>query len=672
MMTGIFFFTLSCLLILHSATPTCPKSFSCPNLSPFNYPFYRASDDTSCGLIKVNCDTKMFPSFQFGTQQYEIYLKLDSSSSFRIRNETFQKLVSNESCDGLMSNFTSPSPLLFSYSIHSFITVFKCTKNLSNFDNTYFGKPNYNSYGRCKDYNFYYNNPFNSTIIPNDLPRECQVIQLPLKEEWQRKENLERKEVPINDTNIFYLLSSMFSVSFPLSISCKECHEKGNRCNTTDKGDFECLYTEKEIPHIKEKPHRKLTLILVIVGSTFIFMLFLVIFLIWRQFKGNPFSYFSSKHNSAILEDDSFLGGVSVFSYSELEYATHNFNPSNELGDGGFGAVYYGKLKDGREIAVKRLYDHNYKRIQHFKNEVDILTRLRHPNLVVLYGSTSGQSRELLLVYEYISNGTVADHLHGERANRTPLTWPIRMNIAIETASALVYLHASEIIHRDVKTNNILVDNNFSVKVADFGLSRLVPNNVTHVSTAPQGTPGYVDPQYHQRYQLTDKSDVYSFGVVLIELISSMVAVDLKRSRDEISLANLALNKIQRCEVDQLIDPDLVSDSNEETKNMITSVAELAFQCLQYDSEMRPTMNEVLDVLLDIQATGRIDGHYSYGNLNSVNPPPPSEASDTVVLIKDFLPSPVSVTNEWQSENSASTTRSNNADRLPINSRSSI
>ena len=137
---------------------------------------------------------------------------------------------------------------------------------------------------------------------------------------------------------------------------------------------------------------------------------------------------------------------------------------------------------------MKRLYRHNYKRVQQFINEVEILAKLRHPNLVLLYGCTSTQSHDLLLVYEYIPNGTVADHLHGPEANPSLLTWPIRMNIAIETASALAYLHATEIIHRDVKTNNILLDHNFCVKVADFGLSRLLPNDVTHVSTAPQGT----------------------------------------------------------------------------------------------------------------------------------------------------------------------------------------
>lgn len=133
-----------------------------------------------------------------------------------------------------------------------------------------------------------------------------------------------------------------------------------------------------------------------------------------------------------------------------------------------------GKLEDGREVAVKKLYDHNYRRVEQFMNEIDILTRLRHQNLVSLYGCTSRHSRELLLVYEYIPNGTVSCHLHGHHASSAPpLPWHVRLKIAIETASALAYLHASDTIHRDVKTNNILLDSNFTVKVADFGFSRL-------------------------------------------------------------------------------------------------------------------------------------------------------------------------------------------------------
>lgn len=260
-----------------------------------------------------------------------------------------------------------------------------------------------------------------------------------------------------------------------------------------------------------------------------------------------------------------------------------------------------GTLPDGREVAVKRLYENNCKRVEQFINEIGILTRLHHRNLVLLYGCTSRHSTELLLVYEYIPNGTIADHLHGNRAKNGSLTWPIRMNIAIEIAGALSYLHANDIIHRDVKTNNILLDNNFCVKVADFGLSRLFPIGVTHVSTAPQGTPGYVDPEYHECYQLTDKSDVYSFGVVLIELISSMPAVDISRHRPEINLANFAINRIQRCAFNELIDPFLGYESDAEVERMTTSVAELAFRCLQLDKEMRPTMDEVLETLKDIR-----------------------------------------------------------------------
>ncbi|KAJ8761221.1 hypothetical protein K2173_001277 [Erythroxylum novogranatense] len=305
------------------------------------------------------------------------------------------------------------------------------------------------------------------------------------------------------------------------------------------------------------------------------------------------------------LEKGSTYFGVQVFSYKELEQATDNFDPAKQLGDGGFGTVFYGVLNDGRVVAVKRLFENNMKRAEQFMNEIEILARLRHKNLVTLYGCSSRRSQDLLLVYEYIPNGTVADHLHGRRTDSRLLTWPVRLSIAIETAGALAYLHASDVIHRDVKTNNILLDNQFCVKVADFGLSRLLPTDVTHVSTAPQGTPGYVDPEYYQCFQLTEKSDVYSFGVVLIELVSSLEPVDTSRDRQEINLASMAINKIQNHAVNELVDPCLGFDRDYSVQKMVTAVAALAFRCLQQDKDMRPTMQEVLQALKQIESEYR-------------------------------------------------------------------
>lgn len=303
---------------------------------------------------------------------------------------------------------------------------------------------------------------------------------------------------------------------------------------------------------------------------------------------------------------------------------------------------------------MKHLFEHNYRRVEQFVNEIKLLTRLRHRNLVSLYGCTSRHSRELLLVYEYIPNGTIATHLHGNLARAGLLTWPIRMQIAIETASALAYLHASDIIHRDVKTNNILLDINFSVKVADFGLSRLFPNDVSHVSTAPQGSPGYLDPEYFQLYKLSVKSDVYSFGVVLIELISSMTAIDAAREREEINLANLAAKKIRKGAIGELVDPSLGFESDSEVKRMVTSVAELAFQCMLGDMELRPSMDQVLQELKKIDG-----GNFEFDHVEKVDEYVGSSHSEEVHPSLDgtcmnrkheVSSSPKSLTEKWETE----------------------
>ncbi|XP_018439823.2 LEAF RUST 10 DISEASE-RESISTANCE LOCUS RECEPTOR-LIKE PROTEIN KINASE-like 1.2 isoform X1 [Raphanus sativus] len=401
--------------------------------------------------------------------------------------------------------------------------------------------------------------------------------------------------------------------------SCVRCNSSGGRCGTDDK-EFVCLCPDgPSIHNTCRKGGRgidwKLKIVISVVAVTVGLAVASIGWFVYHRRKTKSYRTSStllpknissepSSKSSDIEKAEELLVGVRLFSYDELVEATSNFDPSKELGDGGFGTVYYGKLKDGRSVAVKRLYDNNFKRAEQFRNEVEILTGLRHPNLVSLFGCSSKQSRELLLVYEYVANGTLADHLHGPQANPSSLPWSIRLKIAVETASALKYLHASKIIHRDVKSNNILLDQNFNVKVADFGLSRLFPMDKTHVSTAPQGTPGYVDPDYHLCYQLSKKSDVYSFAVVLMELISSLPAVDITRTRQEINLSNMAVVKIQSHKLHEMVDPSLGFDTDTRVKETVIAVAELAFQCLQSDKDLRPCMSHVMETLTRIQNNG--------------------------------------------------------------------
>ncbi|KAM3331968.1 hypothetical protein ACQJBY_027682 [Aegilops geniculata] len=477
--------------------------------------------------------------------------------------------------------------------------------------------------------------PDDAVASSNNWAQACsQVIELPV-----------HKGPPINHTDPAWtnggyakLLRQEFQLGWKDSRkpqTCIQCEESKGGCGYSGKGDFiACLCPDGRVRSDNNcnkagsKSKNKMVIPGVVAGAAVALLaLAAIAFLFIRKRRQRKVVNSSSKllkyrysgsggtpirSRGGDMESGSSQDMGNRFSYEELEEATDSFNENRELGDGGFGTVYKGYLGDGRVVAVKRLYNNSYRRVEQFVNEAAILARLRHPNLVMFYGCTSKESRELLLVYEFVQNGTVADHLHGPRAAERALPWPLRLSIAVESAAALTYLHAIEppIVHRDVKTNNILLDTDFHVKVADFGLSRLFPLDATHVSTAPQGTPGYVDPEYHQCYQLTDKSDVYSFGVVLVELISSKPAVDITRQRNEINLAGMAISKIQKCRLEELVDVELGYESDPAARKMMTMVAELAFRCLQQNGEMRPPIREVLDVLRAIQdeCLGHKDG----------------------------------------------------------------
>ena len=286
---------------------------------------------------------------------------------------------------------------------------------------------------------------------------------------------------------------------------------------------------------------------------------------------------------------------VPIYPYKDIERATNSFSEKQRLGTGAYGTVYAGKLHNDEWVAIKRIKHRDTDSIEQVMNEIKLLSTVSHTNLVRLLGC-SIEHGEQILVYEFMPNGTLSQHLQRERGNGLP--WSLRLRIATETAQAIAHLHSAinpPIYHRDIKSSNILLDSNFGSKVADFGLSRLGMTEISHISTAPQGTPGYVDPQYHQDFHLSDKSDVYSFGVVLVEIITGLKVVDFSRPHNEVNLASLATDRIGKGLLDEIIDPFLEPEARNDawTLSSIHKVAELAFRCLAFHRDMRPSMTEV-------------------------------------------------------------------------------
>ncbi|KAK3013055.1 hypothetical protein RJ639_009655 [Escallonia herrerae] len=295
-------------------------------------------------------------------------------------------------------------------------------------------------------------------------------------------------------------------------------------------------------------------------------------------------------------------GGVgnsrSWFTYEELSEATNGFSTSNHLGEGGFGCVYKGLLADGREVAVKQLKIGGGQGEREFRAEVEIISRVHHRHLVSLVGYCISEHQRLL-VYDYVPNDTLDYHLHGE--GRPVMDWATRIKVAAGAARGIAYLHEDchpRIIHRDIKSSNILLDINFDAQVADFGLAKLNLDANTHVSTRVMGTFGYMAPEYASSGKLTEKSDVFSFGVVLLELITGRKPVDASQPLGDESLVEwarpLLMQALEKEDFEELVDPRL--EKNFVAIEMFRMI-EAAAACVRHLATKRPRMSQVVRAL---------------------------------------------------------------------------
>lgn len=290
--------------------------------------------------------------------------------------------------------------------------------------------------------------------------------------------------------------------------------------------------------------------------------------------------------------------------YEELKEATNNFEPASLLGEGGFGRVYKGILSDGTAVAIKKLTNGGQQGDKEFLVEVEMLSRLHHRNLVKLVGYYSSRdSSQNLLCYELVPNGSLEAWLHGPLGINCPLDWDSRMKIALDAARGLAYLHEDSqpcVIHRDFKASNILLENNFHAKVADFGLAKQAPEGLgNHLSTRVMGTFGYVAPEYAMTGHLLVKSDVYSYGVVLLELLTGRKPVDMSQSSGQENLVTWARPIMRdKDRLEELGDPGL---AGKYPKDDFVRVCTIAAACVAPEASQRPTMGEVVQSLKMVQ-----------------------------------------------------------------------
>ncbi|XP_057974237.1 probable serine/threonine-protein kinase At1g01540 [Malania oleifera] len=292
----------------------------------------------------------------------------------------------------------------------------------------------------------------------------------------------------------------------------------------------------------------------------------------------------------------SHLGWGHWYTLRELESSTNGFSDENVIGEGGYGIVYRGVLEDNTKVAIKNLLNNRGQAEKEFKVEVEAIGRVRHKNLVRLLGYCA-EGAHRMLVYEYVDNGNLEQWLHGDVGPYSPLTWDIRMNIMIGTAKGLTYLHEGlepKVVHRDVKSSNILLDKQWNPKVSDFGLAKLLGSERSYVTTRVMGTFGYVAPEYASTGMLNERSDVYGFGILLMEIISGRNPVDYSRPPGEVNLVEWLKMMVTNRNAEGVLDPKM---PEKPSSRALKRALLVALRCVDPNAQKRPKMGHVIHML---------------------------------------------------------------------------
>ncbi|MBA0854550.1 hypothetical protein Goshw_001564 [Gossypium schwendimanii] len=296
------------------------------------------------------------------------------------------------------------------------------------------------------------------------------------------------------------------------------------------------------------------------------------------------------------LPEFSRLGWGHWFTLRDLHLSTNRFSKDNIIGDGGYGVVYRGNLINGTPVAVKKLLNNPGQADKDFRVEVEAIGHVRHKNLVRLLGYCI-EGTQRLLVYEYVNNGNLEQWLRGDMSDKGYLTWEARIKILLGTAKALAYLHEAiepKVVHRDIKSSNILIDDNFDAKISDFGLAKLLGDGKSYITTRVMGTFGYVAPEYANSGLLNEKSDVYSFGVVLLEAITGRYPIDYGRPQPEVNMVEWLKMMVQLRRSEEVVDPNIETrPSTSALKRALLT----ALRCVDPDADKRPKMSQVARML---------------------------------------------------------------------------